>query len=140
MRTLLGKRLDLAKSKGCDGVDPDNVDGYSNSNGLKLSKSHQLDFNRWLAAAAHERDLSVGLKNAVELLPQLSGDFDFAVNESCYRYNECDGYQLMRSQGKAIFIADYRAYDAALCSRANASAYRLQFFKLDLAGTGIPCP
>lgn len=28
VRAIMKKRIELAKSKGCDGVDPDNVDGY----------------------------------------------------------------------------------------------------------------
>jgi len=140
VRALLAKRLDLARSKGCNGVDPDNVDGYANDNGLKLTKAQQISFNRWLATEAHKRNLSVGLKNAVELLPQLAEHFDFAVNESCYQYEECGGYVPMRRQGKPIFIADYRAYNTKLCSRAKTSGFRLQFFNLDLKGTGKICP
>ena len=49
VRHVISGRLDLARSRGCDAVEPDNVDGYSNNNGLGLSKSDQLDFNRWLA-------------------------------------------------------------------------------------------
>ncbi|WP_439860519.1 endo alpha-1,4 polygalactosaminidase [Pseudomonas sp. MBLB4136] len=139
VRALLSKRLDLAVSKGCHGVDPDNVDGYSNANGLQLTAADQLDFNRWLAREAHQRDLAVGLKNAVELLPQLVDDFDFAINESCYVYKECDGYRLFRQQGKAVLIADYRAYSSNLCTQAAASGYRLQFFKRSLKGVGTPC-
>lgn len=140
VRMLLAKRLDLARSKGCNGVDPDNVDGYVNDNGLGLTKVQQINFNRWLADEAHKRNLSVGLKNAVELLPQLAGHFDFAVNESCYRYEECSGYAAMRQEGTPIFIAEYRAYNAKLCSSAKASGFRLQFFNLDLTGTGKLCP
>ncbi|MEO4048688.1 endo alpha-1,4 polygalactosaminidase [Pseudomonas sp. CAU 1711] len=140
VRKLLAKRLDLARSKGCDGVDADNVDGYGNDNGLKLTRTQQIDFNRWLAAEAHKRNLSAGLKNAVELLPQLATHFDFAVNESCYQYQECAGYAAMRAQGKPIFIADYRGYSTRLCEQAKASGFRLQFFQLDLKGVGKPCP
>ncbi|WP_249186599.1 endo alpha-1,4 polygalactosaminidase [Pseudomonas sp. KB-10] len=139
VRRQLAKRLDLAVEKGCDGVDPDNVDGYSNDNGLGLTEAQQIDFNRWLASEAHKRDLNIGLKNAVELLPALGDYFDFAVNESCYRYNECDGYRHMRSQGKPIFIAEYRVFKKDLCKRAANSGFRLQFFKLSLKGVGVPC-
>lgn len=139
VRVLLSKRLDLAVSKGCNGVDPDNVDGYSNPNGLMLTAADQLDFNRWLAREAHNRDLTIGLKNTVELLPQLVDDYDFAINESCFRYKECDGYQLFRQQGKPVFIAEYRAYNNTMCRKANASGYRLQFFKRSLKGVGTPC-
>ncbi len=139
VRQLLSQRLDLAVNKGCDGVDPDNVDGYSNDNGLGLTETQQIDFNRWLASEAHKRDLSIGLKNAVELLPELGDHFDFAINESCYRYNECADYSHMRSQGKPIFIAEYRAFNKDLCKRAASSGFRLQFFKLSLKGVGEPC-
>ena len=36
VRKIMLSRLDLAAAKGCDGVDPDNVDGYDNDNGLGL--------------------------------------------------------------------------------------------------------
>ncbi|UTW09899.1 endo alpha-1,4 polygalactosaminidase [Pseudomonas benzenivorans] len=139
VRALLAKRMDLAVSKGCHGVDPDNVDGYSNPNGLQLTAADQLDFNRWLAREAHARDLAVGLKNTVDLLPQLVDDFDFAVNESCYAYQECDGYRLFRQQGKPVLIAEYRAYNSKMCAKAAAEGYRLQFFKRSLKGVGRPC-
>src|SRR5262249_22171337 len=30
VRSIMAARLDLAKTRGCDGVEPDNVDGYQN--------------------------------------------------------------------------------------------------------------
>lgn len=139
VRNLLAKRLDLAVSKGCDGVDPDNVDGYSNDNGLNLTQGEQLSFARWMAKHAHLRNLSVGLKNAIELLPYVADDYDFAVNESCYQYKECDVYKTLRSQGKPVFIAEYRSYNASMCAQAAASGYNLQFFKTSLKAVGEPC-
>lgn len=139
VRAVLLKRLILAKNKGCNGVDADNVDGYSNDNGLRLKSSDQLDFNRWLALQAHNQGLIIGLKNAVALLPYLSSKFDFAINEGCYQYNECDGYRLMHSQSKPVFIMDYRSYNAKLCTAAKVSGYNLQFYKRSLTGVGTPC-
>jgi len=60
VRALMVARLDLAVEKGCDGVEPDNVDGYANDSGFSLTPDDQLDFNRFLAAVAHARGLSVG--------------------------------------------------------------------------------
>lgn len=57
VRNIMLARLDLAQSKGCDGVEPDNVDGYVNSSGFSLSYNDQLSFNRFLANAAHKRGL-----------------------------------------------------------------------------------
>lgn len=35
VRSIMGKRLELAASKGCDGVDPDNVDGFVSPSSLR---------------------------------------------------------------------------------------------------------
>lgn len=139
VRTLMAQRMRLAAEKGCDAVEPDNIDGYSNANGLRLSAAEQIDYNRWLSQQAHGLDLAIALKNAVELVATLVDDFDFALNESCYTYKECDAYRLFRQQGKAVFIAEYRAYNASMCSAAAAAGYQLQFFKRALNGVGSPC-
>tara|TARA_R110000868_G_scaffold129581_3_gene338560 strand:+ start:2773 stop:3690 length:918 start_codon:yes stop_codon:yes gene_type:complete len=139
VRMLMAQRIQLAAEKGCDAVEPDNVDGYSNSNGLQLSKADQIDYNRWLSQQAHSHDLAIALKNAVELIPALVDDFDFALNESCYAYKECDDYRLFRQQGKAVFIAEYRSYNNNMCSKAANSGYQLQFFKRALKAVGLPC-
>ncbi|WP_414691363.1 endo alpha-1,4 polygalactosaminidase [Noviherbaspirillum sp.] len=52
VRQIMQKRLDLAKAKGCDGVEPDNVDGYTNNSGFPLNASTQPNYNRILAAEA----------------------------------------------------------------------------------------
>lgn len=38
----------------------------------------------------HVFGMKVGLKNIVELVPVLVDYFDFAVNDECNKYNECD--------------------------------------------------
>ena len=63
---ILKRRLDLCRRKGFDGVEPDNVDAYANDSGFPLSAADQLRFNRFVAAAAHARGLSVGLKNDLD--------------------------------------------------------------------------
>ncbi|WP_426112916.1 endo alpha-1,4 polygalactosaminidase [Massilia sp. PWRC2] len=109
VRALMRQRLDMASSKGCDGVEPDNVDGYNNSSGFALSATSQLDFNRFLASQAHARGLLIALKNDVGQLTELAGDFDFAVNEQCHQYDECGGYAVFVSAGKPVFNAEYAA-------------------------------
>lgn len=126
VRTIMKARMDLAKSRGCDGIDPDNVDGYTNKPGFPLTAATQLDYNRFLASEGHARGLAVGLKNDVDQLSDLASAFDFAVNESCYRYNECGGYSAFTVQGKPVFHVEYQTKwkDAAtrqtLCAKTRA--------------------
>ncbi|MFC4157867.1 endo alpha-1,4 polygalactosaminidase [Chitinimonas lacunae] len=140
VRQIMLDRLGLAQQKGCDGVDPDNVDGYSNDTGLPLGAADQLDYNRFLADAAHARGLLIGLKNAVALAPDLVAQFDFAINESCYRYRECGVYQNFIAQGKAVFIAEYRQPSSVWCQDAARNRFSLQFFRRGLNSVGTPCP
>ena len=59
---IFAARFDLCKSKGFDGIEPDNVDGYSNDSGFPLTYADKIQFNKRIADLAHARGLSVGLK------------------------------------------------------------------------------
>ncbi|WP_231495467.1 endo alpha-1,4 polygalactosaminidase [Hylemonella gracilis] len=107
VRNIMRKRLDLAQTKGCDGVEPDNVDGYDNDTGFPLTEATQLDYIRHLAAEAHARGLAIGLKNNVAQLNSLVDDVDFAVNEQCHEYEECEAYEIFITKGKPVFNAEY---------------------------------
>ncbi|WP_183944595.1 endo alpha-1,4 polygalactosaminidase [Sphingomonas sp. BK580] len=109
VRRIMRVRLDLAASKRCDGVEPDNVDGYANSTGFPLTAADQLDYDRFLAREAHVRGLAVGLKNDLDQVEDLVGSFDFAVNEQCHEFAECDRVAPFVLAGKPVFNAEYDA-------------------------------
>ena len=101
-------RLELAKEKGCDGVEADNVDGYDNDTGFDLTADEQLKYNLFLADEAHKRGLGIGLKNDLNQIDTLEPYFDFAVNEQCHSNNECnESYPFIYAK-KAIFNAEYK--------------------------------
>lgn len=68
VRNIMSAHLELAASKGCDGVDPDNVDGYDNGTGLSLTTDDAVDFVTFLANGAHALNMSIGLKNGGEIV------------------------------------------------------------------------
>ncbi len=107
VREIMKHRLSLAKQKECDGVEPDNVDGFANTSGFNLTASDQLTFNRFLAKEAHKRGLSVGLKNDLDQVPELVEFYDFAVNEQCFEYNECNILRHFIKQGKPVLHVEY---------------------------------
>ncbi len=131
VREIMKARLELAAIKRCDGVEPDNMDGYQNGSGFALDADTQLDYNRFIAREARARGLAVGLKNDVDQLAALEPEFDFAVNEQCHEFTECDGYSVFTSKGKPVFNAEYRADWASdanardeLCAAARAAGLR----------------
>jgi len=104
---IMNSRLELAKNKGCDGVEPDNVDGYANDTGFSLTYTDQLIYNKKLANRAHELGLSIGLKNDLEQIQDLEEYFDFALNEQCNEYLECELLLPFISNKKPVFNAEY---------------------------------
>ncbi|GAB3216649.1 endo alpha-1,4 polygalactosaminidase [Kineococcus gypseus] len=120
---ILLDRLDACRRKGFDAVEPDNVDAWANDSGFDLTAADQLRFNRWLAAAAHERGMGVALKNDLGQVRDLVGDFDFAVNESCARYDECELLQPFVDAGKAVLHVEYDLGPAEFCAVAHRPGF-----------------
>jgi hypothetical protein len=140
---VMRARLDHAASRGCDAVEPDNVDGYQNDPGFPLTAATQLDFNRFLAAEAHARGLSIGLKNDLDQLEDLVGDFDWALNEECFAYQECARYETtFLAAGKAVFHAEYAPVSqlGAVCATTKPLGLSTLLKKLDLQAWQKPCP
>jgi hypothetical protein len=141
VRDVMRARLDLAAARGCDGVEPDNVDAYTNGSGFPLTSADQLDYNRFLAREAHARGLSVGLKNDVDQVADLVDDFDWALNEECFAYDECDTLRPFIDAGKAVFSVEYggRSLADRVCPRANALDFDTLIKDLDLGPERIAC-
>lgn len=104
---ILRARLDLCAAKGFDGVDPDNVDGYTNATGFPLTADEQLAFNRWLAGEAHARGLSIGLKNDPKQARDLAADFDWALTEDCFVEDWCADLAPFWEAGKPVLAIEY---------------------------------
>lgn len=129
-------QLDLAGERGCDGVEPDNVDGYANHSGFDLSADDQLAFNRFLAAEAHDRGLAIGLKNDLDQVADLVDDFDFAVNEQCHEFDECAAVEPFVDAGKPVLNAEYaddfRDDPEPLCADSRRRGLRTLVLPVDL--------
>jgi hypothetical protein len=104
---LIRARLDLGRTKGCDGIDPDNVNGYVNETGFPLTAQDQLAYNIWVANEAHARGLSIGLKNDEAQVNDLLPYFDWALTESCFAEGWCAEMQPFIDAGKPVFAIEY---------------------------------
>lgn len=119
LRPIMNKRMDMCADKGFDGIEFDNVDGYSNNTGFDLDRADQKRYIRYLVNAAHKRGLAAGLKNVPEMAANLEPNWDFAVNEQCFQYDECDGYSAFINAGKAVFHVEYETHVSEFCPEAN---------------------
>ncbi|MGE3286622.1 MAG: endo alpha-1,4 polygalactosaminidase [Pseudonocardia sp.] len=140
LEPFLAARFDLCRDKSFHGVEPDNVDGYTNDTGFPLTAADQLAFNRMLARLAHERGLTVGLKNDLDQVDELVGDFDFAVNESCAEYDECTALRPFVEAGKPVLHVEYDLDLDEFCAATTALGLRSIRKPLDLTAEWEPCP
>ncbi|KJK47052.1 endo alpha-1,4 polygalactosaminidase [Streptomyces sp. NRRL F-4428] len=140
LEPLMAKRFDMCRDKGFDAVEPDNMDGYQNPSGFPLTADDQLHYNRLIAKLAHDRGMAVGLKNDLDQIPQLVGDFDFAVNEQCAQYEECERLTPFVEAGKAVFHAEYELSPSRFCERSRELGLSSLRKRYDLDAWRKTCP
>ncbi len=147
LRPIMEARLDMAVSKACDGVDPDNVDGYTNNSGFSLTYADQLAYNTWMAGQAHARGLAVGLKNDLDQIADLEPLYDFAVNEECLDYSECHLLNPFVASGKAVFHLEYvdqssqgAAKQGQVCGQSSIQGFSTLIKTWDLDAWFLDCP
>lgn len=107
VRAVMRARIAKAQEKGCDAVDPDNVDIHDNDNGFSLSADNSLDYVQWLITESHSRGMAFGLKNAPGLLPSVMTNIQFAVNEECVQKKDCFLYESFVTAGKPVLHIEY---------------------------------
>ena len=147
VRAIMKKRIELAASKGCDGVDPDNIDGYENDTGFDLTKDDGVDYVKFLSQTSHDAGLAYGLKNGGEILERVVDMAEWCVNEQCVQYNECDLYQPFIKQNKPVFHIEYTAKDPAppsfvkkSCQNKDAKGFSTLIKHLSLNAWTTTCP
>ncbi len=143
---IMRARLDWCKAKGFDGIEPDNIDGYTNDTGFPLTYQDQLQYNIWLANEAHARGLSIGLKNDDEQVGDLLSHFDWAMTEDCFAEGWCADVQPFIAAGKAVFAAEYtdqmtvNEFLSGVCPQAQAMGFSAILKDRDLDAWRTGCP
>jgi hypothetical protein len=139
LRPIMAARFDVCQQSGFDAIEADSVDGYENDTGFPLTATDQLAYNRMLADLAHQRGLSIGLKNDVEQTPDLVGDFDFAIDEQCVEYQECAALSPFVRAGKAVFEVEYNLPNTRFCPVVTALRFSSMRKNLSLDAARWPC-
>ena len=140
---VMRSRLDLCKQKGFDAVELDNLDGYDNETGFPLTAADQLRYNQWLANEAHQRGLSIGLKNDPDQASKLEPYFDWALTEDCFAGDWCGQMLPFIKSGKAVFAAEYSDSGVSLneaCRQAREMRFSMILKNRDLDVYRGTCP
>ncbi|CEP01717.1 hypothetical protein PBRA_008659 [Plasmodiophora brassicae] len=113
-RSLIKARFERMASYGCDGIEPDNLDTYTEKtfapNKPDLTLTDALDYMNWISTTVHDLGMAIGLKNGGDLVKahDLASVFDFAIVESCAEFSgDCAEYAPFIQAGKPVFAAEY---------------------------------
>lgn len=136
---IMRARIRMCGAKGFDGIELDEIDGWSNDTGFPLTAADQLRYNRFLAGEVHKAGMSAGLKNDLEQVKALLPSFDFAIDEQCYQYRECDSLRPFVASGKAVFHTEYSTSPARFCPVATRLGLSSMKKRLDLDRWRIYC-
>ena len=128
---ILRARFDRCRAKRFDAIEPDWLDAYDQVTGFRITKADSIRFDKWVAAEAHKRGLSIAQKNAPGLVRALRGSFDFALVEECFQYKECGSFAAYLRDGVAVLDAEYALAPSAFC--ASARRYGISAIRKRLA-------
>jgi hypothetical protein len=105
---IIWARFKLARTIGCDGVEPDENNPLGNRPGFPVSRRAERTWYLKVAREAHGSGFSVGIKKGVEVLDgRLAKAFDWSLNEECFFYSECAREMPFIRAGKAVFQTEY---------------------------------
>ena len=148
MLQMLRARTDRVAATGFDGIEYDIVDTFAQGKevtGFGVDADTQLAYNTALAEMAHADGLSVALKNDGLQIPELLPYFDYAINEQCFQYDECNGggypapaWRAFVHAGKAVFQAEYRLDPRDFCRTANRWDFNSILKSRDFSLYGVP--
>ena len=149
---IIRKRFDMIAAKGFDGIEADNIDSYTedaddqNGTGFSLSLSDTKRFVDFLIAEAHNRGLSIGQKNAPELLETYGVLFDWALLEDPFYEGYAEIFHFYPRQNRAVFAISYTDrtntayFRQTICPRAKTLQFTAILKNRNLDKTTITCP
>ena len=76
--------------------------------------------------------MSIGLKNDLAQVADLEPYFDWALNEQCFEFGECESLLPFVRAGKAVFGVEYALEPEQFCPQANAHNFDWLHKRLEL--------
>lgn len=144
LEPIMTKRFQLCKSKGFDGMDPDNLDGYVNRTGFHLTYAQQLTYDTWVANEAHALGLTVSEKGDNNQVTDLAKVYDFAVVEQCFAQGWCRQFQRYTARNALVVDVEYNLTQSRFLSKTCPSDARYRetamLKHLNLNAWIVTCP
>jgi hypothetical protein len=139
VRTLMQRRLDRAVDKGFDGVFASTLGVYLQRSGFDLTQANQVDYDAFLAGAAHTRHLSIGLSEDFALDRSLIDAFDWALAIGCIADNDCNALAGWLARGRPVFDLETQGDHDAVCMQAASYGIPVTFKRAKYDAYRSPC-
>jgi hypothetical protein len=138
---VIEARIAMCAAKGFDAVEPDIDDSYTDSTGFSISQAQNVAFDTTLAGYAHSLGLGWALKNGDDpsFAKSMEPVADFAIDEQCFQYSECEALLPFIKAGKAVFEVEYQLTNDQFCAQANAMGFASMRKNLALDPPRWPC-
>jgi hypothetical protein len=78
-----------------------------NDNGLSLTSAFSIQYLSYLSSLTTPLNLTLGLKNAGDIISAVLPIVHFSVNEQCVQYGECETFAPFIAAGKPVFHIEY---------------------------------
>ena len=139
LKPWLTSRFNMIAAKGFDGIEPDNVDSYSNKPGFDITLADAEKYIDYLITTAHGYGLSIGQKNISEITKDYAVKFDWALTEDAFQQgwqNDMSPYIALK---KPVFTVEYTdetsqsTFDTKVCPAAKKIGFTAILKKRDLS-------
>jgi hypothetical protein len=118
LEPIMTARFQMCAQKGFDAVDPDNIDGYENKTGFKITAQDQLTYDEWVAQEVHSLNIAVDQKNDNDQVKDLRPYFDFAVLEQCYQQKYCGQFTPYTDDNVLVVDIEYHGSKSQFVNNA----------------------
>lgn len=140
LKPWLNSRFNMIVKKGFDAIEPDNLDGYTNTTGFALSIDDAKKYADYLITLAHSNGLGIGQKNVPDLTADYAAKFDWVLTEDAFNQGwqkDVDRYIALK---KPVFAVEYTdvtsqtTFEQSICPAASTLGYTaiLKHRNLDL--------
>jgi Glycoside-hydrolase family GH114 len=106
VRALMEARIELARSKGCDAVQPANLALSEADTGFAIGAAEVVDYVGFLAEAAHSRSLSLAWSDEPDLYGGAELGFDWGIAIECVDSGRCSAWTGFQGAGKPVFVVE----------------------------------
>jgi hypothetical protein len=140
VRTLMQRRFERAVDKGFDGVFASTLGAYLQRTGFELTQANQLEYDAFLAAAAHARHLNIGLSEDFALDRSLIDAFDWALAIGCIADSDCTTLAGWLARGRPVFDLETAGDHDSVCMQAASYGIPVTMKRAKYDAYRSPCP